>query len=158
MSARYTDIVTFAYDREGKRYLVSREYFYAGGGSYRSRVDVGDEFYQVEDCVLCDEDSAKTEEGTYLPRLIGQDCQSYFSAAPTESIKFILRKAGLDCIAIARFLQMEIESVNAGPYIAVCERIEKDGVHTREYDLCREMPGAGVEAVIDALLKEYEAR
>ena len=152
MSGRYNDAFLYAFDEQGKRYLISQEYSYAGGGYYHESTTMNGYEYDVTADAL--EDEPETQ-GTKLPDLGAEDVKSYFTEEPSPAMKEVLRINGLTGEKLIRFLWISIDSVNAGPYAASCYSISKDEYIEYEHDLCAESIGDEVEQVAEALAAKY---
>lgn len=160
MEELYSFYVTYAYDVNGNRHLVSKENIFSDRcGYFHARLDVRDTFYEVIDDIRND---CLEKKGTTLPLIGNRDYKSYFTSLPTQGLQTILQLAGLHDLVIAYFLVVRVDKAEGKPCYAESFRISKNMVVSCDYDLCeKELEYSSdnsneIEAIMDALVSQNE--
>ena len=155
MSGRYSDQYIYAFDTQGKGYLIYRGYGYSNGaGDYHDSVCINGRTYEQRACV--EDDEPYMTRGEKLPCAVyPKDIRSYFTANPTPVMREVTDINGMSDLNIAYFADIVIESVPAGPYEAECVIVDKNGISRHEHDIEKESLGDDAETVARNLFEKY---
>ena len=147
MSGRFSDQYIYAFDTQGKGYLIYQGYGYSdGSGGYHDWVRVCGREYEQE--VYIEDDEPSMTRGEKLPCAVyPKDIQSYFTANPTRVMKEVMDINEMSGLNIEYFADIVIESVPAGPYEAGCVIVDKNGISRHEHDIEKESLGGDAETV-----------
>lgn len=137
---KYAETVTYALTSDNYVYVVFKEASYTDDdGNYLYRASFGNKCHQVFECAY----NEFPEEDDYeIPYAFVIDYESYFSAAPTNTIKALLDEANLADRTFTCFVMIDINENSDGTISAIRHFISASGTEVREFDIDKMDDGA----------------